>query len=102
MDSYRSYYRNKPRIESVKFVQSVAYSSSRCARIFEFGIKSTPALSREIHEIPDRGQLVDAAFLDIGSQPRMPGIRVTDRTVAIAAENGYRGILVSFSVFAAE
>jgi len=32
----------------------------------------------------------------------MPGIRVADRTVAIASENGYCRILISFFVFAAE
>jgi len=32
----------------------------------------------------------------------MPGIRVADRTVAIASKNGYCRILISFFVFAAE
>src|SRR5689334_18759258 len=75
--------------------------SSRSARVFEFGVKGPPALSGEIHDIPDRSQFVDSAFLDIGSQPWMPGIRVTDRTVAVASKSGYCRILVSFSVFAA-
>src|SRR5262245_15596698 len=75
---------------------------SHSGGIFECGVKGTSALSCEIHDIPDRSQLVDATFLNIGSQPWMPGIRVTDRTVAIASENGYCRILVSFFVFAAE
>src|SRR5262249_39353836 len=75
---------------------------SRSATIVECGVKGTSALSCEIHDIPDRTQLVNATFLNIWSQPWMPGIRVADRTLAIASENRYCRILVSFFVFAAE
>jgi hypothetical protein len=76
--------------------------NSRGARIFEFGVKSPPALSREIHDIPDGSRLVDTPFLDIGTQPWVPGITMTDRAVAISSENRYCRILVSFFVFTAE
>src|SRR5215471_21392698 len=92
-----------PRVEPRDLVRLLQNGhDSRRAKIFEFGVKGTSALSCEIHDIPDRSQLIDATFLDIGSQPWMPGIRVTDRTVAIAGKNGNRRILVSFFVFAAE
>src|SRR5205823_513556 len=60
------------------------------------------ALSREIHDIPDWGQLINTAFFDIGSQPRMPGIGVANPPVGSARENGYCRILVPFFVLAAE
>ena len=92
-----------PRVEPRDLVRLLQNGhDSRSAKIFEFGVKGTSALSCEIHDIPDRTQLVNATFLDIRSQPWMPGIRVADRTVAIASENGYCRILVSFFVFAAE
>src|SRR5438128_5319710 len=74
----------------------------RSLRILELRIEFSSALSREIEDIPDRYQLVDAAFFDVTPQPWMTGIRVMNRTVIVASEDGYRRILVSFFVFASE
>ena len=55
--------------------------------IFEFREKVAASLPREIHDIPDRVQLVDPALLDIVSQPWMPGIEVAERAVAVSGED---------------
>src|SRR5437870_2922759 len=79
-----------------------AINPLRSLRILELRIEFSSALSREIEDIPDRYQLVDAAFFDVARQPWMTGIRVMNRTVIVATEDGYRRILVSFFVFASE
>src|SRR5262245_40102848 len=71
-------------------------------RIFELCIKISAALSSEVEHVPDRYQLIDAALLDLTRQPRMTGIGMPNRAVAIASEDRYCRILVSFFVFAAE
>src|SRR3989442_9074196 len=79
-----------------------AINPLRSMRILELRIEFSSALSREIEDIPDRYQLVDAAFFDVARQPWMTGIGVMNRTVIVASEHGYRRILVSFFVFASE
>src|SRR5206468_8896179 len=77
-------------------------SSATQPAVLELRIEFSSALSREIEDIPDRYQLVDAAFFDVARQPWMTGIRVMNRTVIVASEDGYGRILVSFFVFASE
>ena len=45
-------------------------------------------MSREIEDIPDRDQLVDAAFFDVGREPRMTGVRMMHRAVIVARADG--------------
>jgi hypothetical protein len=62
----------------------------------------TPALRREVHEVPDGSEQVDAALADVRSHPRMRGVEVAQGAVSVARENGDGGVLVPFAVFAAE
>ena len=50
------------------YVKVRAIQPLRCVWIFELRIELSSALSREIEDIPDRDQLVDAALFDVGRE----------------------------------
>src|SRR5690242_8609106 len=56
--------------------------------VAETGVPAAPALGREIHEVPDRSEQVDATLLNVGSHPGMRCVKVTDGAAGVAGENG--------------
>jgi hypothetical protein len=52
------------------------------------GVPTAPALRGEIHEVPDRTEQINATLLNVGRHPRMPCVKVTQRTIGVARENG--------------
>src|SRR5215204_4568931 len=70
--------------------------------VLQLCVNLASSLPREIHDMPDGSQFVDTALLDILRQPRMAGIRMTDRIVTVLRENRYRGVLIPFFILTAE
>src|SRR5207245_9580266 len=60
------------------------------------------ALRRQVHQIPDRIQLIDAALSDLRREPWMAAVKMPQRAVTVSGENRDRRILLSFAIFAAE
>jgi hypothetical protein len=52
--------------------------------------------------VPDGSEQIDAALGDLRGHPRMRGVEVEQRALSVAGENGNGGVLMPFSVFAAE
>lgn len=69
--------------------------------VLETGVPLSTAFRSQVHEVPDGSEQVNAAFLDVGSHPRMGGIEVAQGAVGVAGENGNGGVLISFAVLAA-
>src|SRR5205814_3756088 len=60
------------------------------------------ALRRQVHQIPNRIQFVDAALPKSRREPWMPAVKMAQRAVTVSGENRDRRILTSFAIFAAE
>ena len=70
--------------------------------VVQAGVPLAAPLRGEVHEVPDGSEQVDAALADVGSHSGMRGVEVAHVAVGVASENGNGGVLMSFSVFAAE
>jgi hypothetical protein len=60
------------------------------------------ALRREVEEVPNRREQVDAALVVLGPHLRMRGIEMPDSAVRISGEDGDARILAAVGIFAAE
>src|SRR6059036_238562 len=70
--------------------------------VIERRIKGASSRWRQIKDIPNRIQLVDAALFDVVGQPWMTTVKMAQRAVGISGENRNRRVLMSFAIFAAE
>src|SRR2546428_2957762 len=70
--------------------------------VIERRVKGASSLWRQIKDIPNRIQLVDATLFDVSCQPRMSTVKMAQRAVAVSRENRNRRVLMSRRVFAAE
>jgi len=79
-----------------------------CAGGLDFGaivearVPVAAALRRELQEVPYGSEQVDALFGDVRSHSRMRGVEVARGDVSVGRENGNRGVLMPFAVFAAQ
>ena len=51
--------------------------------VVEVGVPVAAALRREVHEVPDGSEQVDAALADVGGHPRMRGVEVAEGAVGV-------------------
>src|SRR5215510_5072412 len=65
----------------------LAPSGLHLSAVVERGIKGTSALRRQVQQIPNWTQLIDAALLDVLSQPRMTTVKMAQRAVGVTGEN---------------
>src|SRR5437870_8377522 len=70
--------------------------------VIERRVKGASSLWRQIKDIPNRIQLIDAALFDVIGQPRMATVKMAQRAVTVSSENRNRRVLLSFAIFAAE
>src|SRR6266567_7684385 len=70
--------------------------------VLERCIPLTSALRRQVHNIPNRILLVNAALFDVVGQPWMPTVKMAQRAITVSRENRNRRVLMSFAIFAAE
>ena len=56
--------------------------------VVEAGVPVAAALRREVHEVPDGSEQVDAALADVGGHPRMRGVEVAQSAIGLAGEKG--------------
>lgn len=70
--------------------------------VIEAGVPVAAALRREVHEVPDGSEEVDAPLLDVWGHPRMRTIEMVHGAVGVAGENGNGGVLMPFAVLAAQ
>lgn len=56
--------------------------------VIKAGVPVAPALGREVHEVPDGSEQVDAALGYVGGHPRMRAVKMAQRAVSVARENG--------------
>ena len=70
--------------------------------VVKAGVPVATALWSEVQEVPDGSEQVDAALLNVGCHPRMRRVKVAQRAVGVAGENGNGRVLMPFAVFAAE
>src|SRR5207245_6340670 len=70
--------------------------------VVERCVELAASLRRQVQQIPNRSQLIDAALFDVVGQPWMATVEMAQRAVAVSSENRNRRVLMSFGIFASE
>ncbi len=55
--------------------------------VVERRIKLAASLWRQVHQIPNRTQLINAALLDVFGQPGMATVKMAQRAIVVSREN---------------
>ncbi len=97
----------RPAASRTHAVDSFRASSSTASRVhfrpvLERRIERAASLRRQIQNIPNRNQLIDAALLDVVGQPWMTTVEMAQRAVTVSRENRNSRVLIAFAIFAAK
>src|SRR5438874_2667169 len=77
-------------------------SRAHFSAVIESCIPLTASFRREVQNIPDGTQKINATLLDIRRHPRMSTVEMAKRAIMVPGEDRHHRVLVALMIFAAQ